>query len=141
VTAAGNNQGLIDRLNEALAWELRAQAMYAHYATYVRGIHRLHLKPFFEAEASESVTHATTVRDAIARLGGVAVTERAAQPIQHTTDYRLMLEEALKTERQSVAAYQEILPLLREHDEELYDAIEQILFAEERSREELLQLT
>nr|MBS0022249.1 hypothetical protein [Gammaproteobacteria bacterium] len=81
------------------------------------------------------------VRDAIARLGGVAVTERAAEPIQHTTDYRLMLEEVLKTERQSVAACQGILSLLHEQDEELYDGIEEILFAEERSREELLQLT
>ncbi|MGF1615162.1 MAG: ferritin-like domain-containing protein [Gammaproteobacteria bacterium] len=137
----GETQELIQRLNQALAWELRAQAMYAHYATYVRGIHRLHLKPFFEAEAAESVAHATTVRQAIASLGGVAVTERAEAPIAHTTDYRQMLEEALKTEKQSVAAYQAILPLLREHEEELYDAIEQILFAEERSREELIQLT
>lgn len=135
------NDELIERLNQALAWELRAQAMYAHYATYVRGIHRLHLKPYFETEANESIMHATTVRDAIARLGGVAVTERAAEPIEHTTDYRLMLEEALNTERQSVTTYQGLLPLLREHEEELYDAIEQILFAEERSREELTQLT
>lgn len=136
-----HNDELIERLNQALAWELRAQAMYAHYATYVRGIHRLHLKPYFEAEANESVLHATTVRDAIARLGGIAVTNRAAEPIEHTTDYRLMLEEALDTERQSVAIYQGLLPLLKEHEEELYDAIEQILFAEERSREELTQLT
>ena len=50
-----------------------------------------------------------------------------------------MLKEALKTERESKAAYQVILPLLEE-DEELYDAIEQILFAEERSVEELLQV-
>ncbi len=136
-----SNRELIDRLNAALAWELRAQAMYAHYATYVRGIHRLHLKPFFAAEANESVMHATTVRDAIARLGGVAVTDRAADPITHTTDYRIMLEQALRTERQSVVAYQGILPLLREYEEDLYDAIEQILFAEERSREELIQLS
>lgn len=132
---------LIDGLNQALAWELRAHAMYAHYATYVRGIHRLHLKPYFETEANESVAHAVTVRNAIARLGGVAVTERAAEPIKHTTDYRVMLEEALNTERQSVATYQSLLPQLQEHEEELYDAIEQILFAEERSREELTQLT
>ncbi len=39
---------LIERLNDALAREMRAQAMYGHYATYVKGIHRLHLKPYFE---------------------------------------------------------------------------------------------
>ncbi len=33
-------QELLDRLNDALAREMRAQAMYAHYAAYVKG------KPF-----------------------------------------------------------------------------------------------
>ena len=130
---------LIELLNDALARELRAQAMYAHYAAYVKGIHRLHLKPYFESEAAESVLHAQTVRNALVRLGGIAVTERSTQAIEHSTDYREMLREALKTERESQAAYQRILPLLKE-DEELYDAIEQILFAEERSVEELLQV-
>ncbi|MDJ0956735.1 MAG: ferritin-like domain-containing protein [Arenicellales bacterium] len=130
---------LIELLNDALARELRAQAMYAHYAAYVKGIHCLHLKPYFESEAAESVLHAQTVRNALVRLGGIAVTERSTQAIEHSTDYREMLKEALKTERESQAAYQTILPLLKE-DEELYDAIEQILFAEERSVEELLQV-
>ena len=40
---------LIERLNDALAREMRAQTMYSHYAAYVKGIHRLHLKPFFDA--------------------------------------------------------------------------------------------
>ena len=132
-------QELVDRLNDALAREIRAQAMYAHYAAYVKGIHRLHLKPYFESEAAESVIHAQTVRNALVRLAGVAVTERHTQAIEHTTDYRVMLEEALKTEQESKEAYQGILPLLKE-DEELYDAVEQILFAEERSVEELLQV-
>jgi bacterioferritin len=130
---------LIRRLNDALSRELRSQGLYAHYAAYVKGIHRLHLKPYFEAEASESVVHAQTVRNALVRLGGIGVTERHPEPITHTTDYKTMLSEALRTERQSLEAYQGLLPLLEE-DEELYDAIEQILFAEERSVEELLQL-
>ena len=130
---------LVNRLNDALSRELRSQVLYAHYSAYVKGIHRLHLKPFFEGEANESVLHAQTVRNALVRLGGVAVTDRHPEPITHTTEYETMLAEALRTERQSLEAYQGLLPLLRE-DEELYDAIEQILFAEERSVEELLQL-
>ena len=130
---------LIDLLNDALAREIRAQTMYAHYAAYVKGIHRLHLKPYFEKEAAESVVHAQIVRNALVRLGGIALTERHAEVIEHTTDYRVMLKQALKTEQESKEAYQELLPLLKE-DEELYDAIEQILFAEERSVEELLQV-
>ena len=46
--------GLIELLNDALSREMRSQAMYAHYAAYVKGIHRLHLKPCFESEAAES---------------------------------------------------------------------------------------
>ena len=38
---------LIDRLNEALGWEMRAMTMYAHYAANVQGIHRLQLDPMF----------------------------------------------------------------------------------------------
>lgn len=130
---------LIERLNDALAREIRAHTMYAHYAAYVKGIHRLHLQPYFENEAAESVIHAQTFRNALVRVGGVAVTERHTKPIKHTTDYQEMLAEALKTEQEAKQAYQDILPMLRE-DEELFDAIEQILFAEERSVEELLQL-
>ena len=50
-----------------------------------------------------------------------------------------MLQEALKTEEEAKAAYRRILPHL-EADEDLHDGIEQILFAEERSVEELQQL-
>ena len=130
---------LIDNLNAALGWEFRAQLMYAHYAAYVRGIHRLHLKPYFEAESTESVGHATIVRDQIAQLGGVARTERDTTEIVHSTHYRLMLEEAMKTETYAAKTYKEFLELPG-IGAELYDAIEQIYFEEERSVEELKQL-
>ena len=53
---------LIDRLNEALGWELRAMSMYAHYAANVQGIHRLQLDPMFNEEATESMAHADVYR-------------------------------------------------------------------------------
>ena len=90
------SEELISRLNDALSRELRSQVLYAHYAAYVKGIHRLHLKPYFEGEASESVTHAQIVPNALVRLGGIAVTERHPEPIVHTTEYEPMLEEALR---------------------------------------------
>jgi len=130
---------LIDRLNAALGWELRAMAMYSHYGAYVKGIYRLHLKPYFEAEATESMTHSNTVRNAIVKLGGEAITERDATKIVHTTDFKVMLDEAVKTESHAAQSYKSILGL-GGLDSELYDAIEQIYFAEERSVEELHQL-
>ena len=136
---SSSNKQLIDMLNGALGWEMRALALYAHYAAYVKGIHRLHLKPFFEAEAAESLTHSTAVRAAIVKLGGEALTDRDATEIVHTTDYRVMLTEAMKTETHAAAAYKAILDL-GELDSELFDAIEQIKFAEQRAVEDLHQL-
>jgi len=133
------NDELIRRLNAALGWELRALTMYGHYAAYVRGIYRLHLKPFFEGEATESMGHANMVRNEIVNLGGVAITERDSTEIVHTTDYKVMLEESMKTERHAANAYQEFLELPG-LDPELFDAVEQIYFQEARSVEELAQL-
>lgn len=133
------NRNLIAKLNDALAWELRALTLYAHYAAYVQGIYRLQLKPHFEAEATESMTHSNTVRNAIVKLGGEAITQRDQTEIKHTTDFKVMLDEAMATETQAAATYKEILgmPGL---DSELDDAIEQIYFAEARAVEELHQL-
>ena len=101
---------LVESLNQALAWELRAIALYAHYSAYVSGIHRLHLSAHFNNEVNESVTHAATVRSAIVKLDGTAITERDASPIVHTSNYKKMLEEAYQTEKSAAEIYARILP-------------------------------
>ena len=138
-TQTAGTPELVEKLNSALAWEMRAQALYSHYAAYVKGIHRLHLKPYFEAEAAESVIHASAVREQIVKLGGLAITDRADAEIVHTTDYRVMLREAFQTETRAAEGYKSILDL-PDLDSELHDAVEQIYFQEERSIEELSQL-
>ena len=107
-----NQQKAITELNKALGWELRAQAMYAHYAAYIKGLEMLTLKAHFEEEATESFGHAAKVRDIIATLGGEGVTTRDPAPILHTEDYKKMLEEALQTEQSAAAQYKKILPLV-----------------------------
>jgi bacterioferritin (cytochrome b1) len=110
-----NQQQLINELNKALGWELRAQAMYAHYAAYLKGLEMLTLKAHFEEEATESFGHAAKVRDVIATLGGEAVTTRDPAPIVHTEDYKKMLEEALLTEESAAAQYRKILPMVESY--------------------------
>ncbi len=139
MSTTANEHVIVEQLNRALGLEMRAEIMYAHYATYVKGIYRLHLKPYFEAEATESFNHANTVRNAINRLGGVAVTERDNLPIEHTTDFEVMLREVLKTEQLAAETYHHLLELVT-GDEELFDLLEQIYFAEVRSIEEITQL-
>ncbi len=134
-----SNDKIIEMLNVGLGWELRASALYSHYSAYVNGIHRLHLQPFFDEESAESVVHGNTVRAAIVKLGGVAVTERDSTEIVHTTDYNVMLKEALKTEKKAAKVYEVVLELIKD-DEEMHDSIEQIYFQELRSVEEVTQL-
>ena len=129
---------LIERLNEALGWELRAMNMYAHYAANIQGIHRLQLDPMFNEEATESLAHADVVRRAIVKLGGIPVTERNPHPIVHSTEFKEMLELSLETETTAAEVYGGIIVLLEEFgDQEMYDSIEQIYFAELRSLENL----
>jgi bacterioferritin (cytochrome b1) len=110
-----NRSKLVSLLNQALGWELRAQALYAHYAAYVEGLESLTLEEHFEAEVTESLGHAKKVRDIIAALDDEAITTRDAAPIVHTTEARIMLEEALKTETKAAATYQKIVPMVKTH--------------------------
>jgi len=110
-----NQPQAVNELNKALGWELRAQALYAHYAVYVKGLEMLTLKSHFEGEATESFGHAAKVRDIIATLGGEAVTTRDATSIVHTENWKTMLEEALKTEQAAAAQYKKILPLVESY--------------------------
>ena len=117
---------LINLLNQALGWELRAQALYGHYAAYVKGLESLTLAEHFEEEVTESGGHAKKVRDIIAALDGEAVTTRDPAPIVHTEDTKTMLEEALKTESKAAATYQKIVPMVKTHPV-FYHAIYHIL--------------
>ena len=132
------NEKLVTKLNEALGWELRAVNMYAHYAANIRGIHRIQLTPLFKTEVDESMIHAETVRNAIVKNDGIAITERNPEPILHTTDYTVMIDESLKTEMKAAEVYGELMHMLEDMgDGEIYDAIEQIYLSEVRSIEEM----
>ena len=133
-----DSEQLVNKLNEALGWELRAVNMYAHYAANVKGINRIQLAPLFKQEVSESMIHADTVRNAIVKLDGICITDRNSTTIVHSNDYRQMLEESFKTESTAARVYSELLPLLKQAgDGELYDTVEQIYLTELRSIEEM----
>lgn len=127
-----NSARLVAALNRSLGWELRAQAMYAHYAAYLKGLETLTLAKHFEDEATESFGHAKQVRDLIATLDAEAVTTRDAAPIVHTGDTKAMLEEALKTESKAAEAYRKIVPMVKENPV-FYHAIYHILQDEMRA--------
>lgn len=110
-----NKNKVIGELNKALAWELRAAAMYAHYAAYIKGLESLTLADHFKSEVAESMGHAEAVRNIIADLGGEATTTRDPAPIVHTEDVQTMLEEALKTEQAAADGYNKALPIVKDY--------------------------
>ena len=127
---------LIEKMNAALGWELRAINMYAHYAANITGIHRLQLSPMFNTEMTESIEHADIVGKGIVQLGGIPVTERNPLAIIHTNDYMEMLNYSLETEIRAAEVYAELLPLIEQTDD-LYDSMEQIYLSELKSIEEM----
>ena len=139
VKKPSKNAKLLALLNRALGWELRAQALYSHYAAYVKGLESLALTGHFEAEAAESVVHAKQVRDAIAVLGGEAVTVRDPAPIVHTEDTRGMLKEALKTEARAADVYRTIVPLVKDNSI-LFHSLSHIMMDEMKAVVELENL-
>ena len=129
---------LVEKMNKALEWELRAINMYAHYAANIKGIHRLQLSPMFNTEMTESIEHADIVRKAIVQLDGIPVTERDPYPIIHTNNYLEMLNYSLETEEKAAEVYYDLLQCIEgDSDEDLRDAIEQIYLSELRSVEEM----
>ena len=100
-----DKERLIEQLNDALGWEIRAVNMYAHYAANIRGIHRLQLSPMFTTESTESLTHADIVRRAIVKLGGIPVTERNPHEIVHSVNFEEMLQRSLETETKAAEVY------------------------------------
>ena len=133
-----DKERLIEQLNDALGWEIRAVNMYAHYAATIRGIHRLQLSPMFTTESTESLTHADIVRRAVVKLGGIPVTERNPHEIVHSVNFEEMLRRSLETETKAAEVYGQIMSTIGDGgDQEMYDAIEQIDLAELRSLESL----
>ncbi len=99
----GKRDALLKGLNQDLAGEWQAVIMYRLYASLVQGPWRQELRAFFAAEIPEELGHAAMLADKIAALGGEPTAVPA--PVRVVTDPRVMLEEALRAEEETIARY------------------------------------
>ena len=97
----------IDRMNEALSWELAGIIQYMNHATMVTGPERSHLEDFFEEGSEEALEHSEIAGDKIAAHGGIPTVEPAK--IRQATDTMGMLEAALALEIDAMEAWQAAL--------------------------------
>lgn len=98
---------LIEKLNEALSWELAGFVQYSNHALMLTGLEKAYLEDFFEDAAEEAHDHTQIVGQKIAALGGVPTVEPAR--IRQAATAQGMLEASLKLEEEALATYEEAL--------------------------------
>ncbi len=98
-------QKLIDRLNDAMAWELAGVIQYMQAAVMVTGDAREIYYEFFHESSEEAHEHAEVVGQKITALGGVPTVEPAM--IRQAADIDGMLEAALELEKDALKAWED----------------------------------
>ena len=99
-----SKQELIDRLNDAMAWELAGVIQYMQAAVMVTGSAREIYREFFHESSEEAHEHAELVGDKISALGGVPTVEPAI--IRQAANIDEMLEAALQLEIDALEAWE-----------------------------------
>lgn len=126
---------LVRGLNEDLAGEYQAIAMYVTYAATVTGPYRESVKGFFANDISGELGHAQKLANKIAALGGTPTTTPA--PVPPARDLRAMLENAIKAESDTIDRYRKRMKQAEElGDYGLANDIQTILSDETQHKEE-----
>lgn len=134
-----DREELIDRLNEDLAGELQAIAMYIQYSALLRGPYRKQLRELFQAEIPDEQRHAQFLSDKIAVLGGTPTT--VARPVPPAADAREMLKNVFEAEEQAVADYTERASQADDCNEvALRVELENLIVDETKHKEEVAQI-
>jgi bacterioferritin len=130
---------LVEHLNDDLAGELQAIAMYIQYSAMLTGPHRKDLRDLFQAEIPDELRHAQFLADKIAVFGGTPTTVPRPVP-QASTPYQ-MLQNVLEAERRAIADYTQRVAEAEEHDEiGLKVELENQIADETRHRDEVEQI-
>ncbi len=102
-----NKEEFIDRLNDALSWELAGIIQYMQHSVMVTGPLRESYSDFFHEGSEEARDHAEDAGNRIAALGGVPTVEPAK--IRQAANLDGMIEAALALEEDALAAWEAAL--------------------------------
>lgn len=99
----------IDLLNTIMEFELAGVVRYTHYSLMVTGPNRLSIVQFFQAQATESLTHAQQAGEILTGLEGHPSQKIA--PIEETYKHTVkdILEESLNHEKKALGLYKDLL--------------------------------
>ncbi|MEC4804825.1 MAG: ferritin-like domain-containing protein [Jaaginema sp. PMC 1079.18] len=104
----------ISLLNEIMEFELAGVVRYTHYSPMITGSNRIPIVQFFQAQATESLTHAQQVGEILTGLEGhpslkIAPLEESNQHNVHT-----ILQESLNHEKKALDLYKDLLDVVED---------------------------
>ncbi|CDM93266.1 MAG: ferritin-like domain-containing protein [Limnospira sp. PMC 1291.21] len=99
----------IELLNSIMEFELAGVVRYTHYSLMVTGPNRLPIVQFFQAQATESLTHAQQAGEILTGLEGHPSQKIA--PIEETYQHSVqdLLAESFNHEKKALSLYKELL--------------------------------
>jgi len=118
-------------LNRILEMELAGVVRYTHYSLLVFGYGRIPIVSWMRQQANEALLHAQQVGEWITYLGAYPSLEIGPLLDSHKFDIGDMLRESLQTESEALAAYRELLELVRDRSVALEEFARQMIAAEE----------
>jgi len=107
-----NQKKVIDQLNRILECELAGVVRYTHYSMMIFGYNRIPIVSWFQAEATESLTHAQQAGEMITRLGGHPSLAIGPLLETHEHDIGQILRETLQAEHVALDLYLKLLKLV-----------------------------
>ena len=107
-----NKSRTVALLNKILEMELAGVVRYTHYSLLVFGYNRIPIVSWFQAEASESLTHAQQAGEMITRLGGHPSLAIGPLLETHEHDIGQILRETLQAEHVALDLYLKLLDLV-----------------------------
>jgi bacterioferritin len=103
---------VIDQLNRILECELAGVVRYTHYSMMIFGYNRIPIVAWFQAEATESLTHAQQAGEMITRLGGHPSLAIGPLLETHEHDIGQIRRETLQAEHVALDLYMKLLGLV-----------------------------
>ena len=107
-----NKKKVIAQLDRMLECELAGVVRYTHYSMMIFGYSRIPIVAWFQAEASESLTHAQQAGEMITRLGGHPSLAIGPLLETHEHDIGQILRETLQAEHVALDLYMKLLELV-----------------------------
>jgi bacterioferritin len=99
----------VSQLNEIMEFELAGVVRYTHYSLMITGPHRIPIVQFFQAQATEALTHAQQVGEILTGLEGHPSLKIATVEESHEHDLKAILTESFNHEKKALDLYKSLL--------------------------------